>query len=426
MFKEAVQFKNVTYVSATPVEREYWFKEMDGLEEWKIDWPDIQPINTFKVRSASPVRASAMLCRNRIIDGVGANYHLFFNSVKGIVEVILLAGLKPENCRVICANTQENKDKLPEGFSISTPGDEVRTINFYTSTCFEGCDILDTNGRTFIICDPNRPNSILDISTSIRQICGRIRNTDYKNQLTIIFNTTRYEDADTFEAYKAGVDEEVRKASMNAEGLNMMDADFRNQIIAKIKDFDAPFISVDDETGQISVNYDMVHLDLVSYKNIHEVFGTVANLDAELEKNNFNTVGNIYADTKFVELMSTEHLSFKNCCEEYSTIKSQQGNFVFKEDERLVRLRNICPEACNAVDKLTIEEVRRMKYHKQNIHNRLIKEDGKKQDVKIKRELDRRFHKYEAYPIPTIKKVLAEVYSIVGLEKTPVATDLRQ
>ena len=37
VFKEAVQFKNVTYLSATPVEREYWFKEMEGLEEWKIE-----------------------------------------------------------------------------------------------------------------------------------------------------------------------------------------------------------------------------------------------------------------------------------------------------------------------------------------------------------------------------------------------------
>ena len=350
---------------------------------------------------------------------------MFMNSVKGICEVIQLAGLTPENCRVVCANTKDNKDKLPPGFKISSPGDQVKTINFYTSTCFEGCDILDTNGRTFIICDPNRTNTLLDITTSMRQICGRIRNTRYKHDMTIIFNTTRYEDADTFEAYEARVKEEVQKAEKNARGLNEMDEEFRNQIIAKIKEFDAPFITVDDN-GQIIVNRDMVNLDLVSYNIVHEVFGTLDNLDAELEKNNFNVVDMVYADNNFVGLMSTERISFKDCCEEYDSIKSKQGIFVFNEDERLVRLRNLCPEACKAVDKLGIDEIRRMKYHKQNIHNKMVGQSGTLQDVKIKKELDRRFSKYEAYSIPIVKSVLREVYSIVGLDKKPVATDLQK
>ena len=350
---------------------------------------------------------------------------MFMNSVKGISEVIQLGGLKPEDCRVICSNKQANKEKLPEGFEISSPDDPVKTINFYTSTCFEGCDILDPNGRTFIICDPNRKNTLLDISTSMRQICGRIRNTRYKHDMTVIFNTTRYEDADTFEAYKARVEEEVRKADKNVKGLNEMDEDFRKQIIAKIKEFDAPFITV-DENDQIIVDHDMVNLDLFSYKNIHEIFGTLDNFDAELERNNFSIVEQICADNQFVELMTTEKISFKDCCEEYDSIKSQQGIYVFNEDERLVRLRNLCPEACLAVDKLGIDEVRRMKFHKQNIHRKLISVSGVQQDVKIKRELDHRLNKFEAYSIPTIKKILREVYSDVGLDKKPVATDLKR
>ena len=426
VFREATRFRLVTYLSATPVDREYWFKEMSNLKEWKIEWPDARPVKTHKVRTTSPVKTAAILCKNRIIDGVGANYHMFMNSVKGISEVIQLAGLKPENCRIICANTSANKSKLPEGFDISSPGNPVKTINFYTSTCFEGCDIYDPNGRTFIICDPNRKNTILDISTSMRQICGRIRNTRYKHDMTIIFNTTRYEDADTFEAYKARVEEEVRKAEKNAKGLNELDADFRNQIIAKIREFDAPFISIDDDSGLISVNHDMVNLDLVSYKNIHEIFGALATFDEELERNNFHIVQSIYADTQFVELMTTERMNYKDCCEQYAELKAKQGIYVFNEDERMVRLRNLNPEACNAIDLLGIDEVRRMKYHKQNIHRQLVKESTLPQKVKIKRELDTRLNKFEAYTIPTIKKTLGEIYGDVGLGKTPKATDLSE
>ena len=33
LLKEAKQFQNVTYVSATPITKEYWFDEMLGLDE---------------------------------------------------------------------------------------------------------------------------------------------------------------------------------------------------------------------------------------------------------------------------------------------------------------------------------------------------------------------------------------------------------
>lgn len=340
VLREATKFNRVTYLSATPVDRDYWFPEMASLREWKIEWQDARLIRTHRIKTTSPVKTAAILCKNRIKDRVGANYHLFMNSVKGISDVIEAAGLTPENCRIVCANNEENKGKLPLGFGISLPGGKVKEINFYTSTCFEGCDIYDTNGRTFIICDPHRVNTLLDISTSMRQICGRIRKSEYKDDMTIIFNTIRYEDADTFEDYKARLDEEVKKAARNAKGLNEMDEDLRKQIIEKIREFDAPFITIDDD-GLISVNHDMVNLDLFTYKNIHEIFGTLDRLDDELEKNDFHIVEKVHADNQFIELMTVERKSYKDVCEEYATIKAQQGIYCFREDERLVRLRNL-------------------------------------------------------------------------------------
>lgn len=37
LLAEAKRFKTVTYMSATPIDREYWFPEMQGLQEMKID-----------------------------------------------------------------------------------------------------------------------------------------------------------------------------------------------------------------------------------------------------------------------------------------------------------------------------------------------------------------------------------------------------
>ena len=36
LLNEAKQFGNVTYLSATPIERKYWFPEMSGLQERRI------------------------------------------------------------------------------------------------------------------------------------------------------------------------------------------------------------------------------------------------------------------------------------------------------------------------------------------------------------------------------------------------------
>lgn len=348
---------------------------------------------------------------------------MFFNSVRGISNVISLAGLTPENTKVVCANNKDNQAKLPEGFKISSPNDPPKTINFYTSTCFEGCDIFDPIGRTFIICDPHRPNSLLDISTSMLQICGRIRDNEmYKDDMTIIFNTTRYEEEDTLEAYLARQKKDIEEADQIARALNEAPERFRNQLIARIKEFDAPFIS--EEEGKIIVDKNMINLDIVSYGIVHGLFKTQVNLDAGLYENGFNIVDSVRADSDFVDLMTTDRISFKDCCEKYAEIKPKPGTFSFLEDERLIRLRNLCPEACDAVDRIGIEEIRKMKYHKQNIHRRLVGEDGRPQDLKIKRELDLRFNKFEAYSIPDIKKILGEIYTDVGLDKTPVATDL--
>ena len=346
------------------------------------------------------------------------------NSVKGISKIISKAGLTPENCRIICSDNRTNRSNLPEGFTISTVNDPVKTINFYTSTAFEGCDIFDEKGRTFIICDPHRSNTLLDISTSMLQICGRLRNSIYKGELTLIYDTTRYEDAETLDDYMAKIEEETENAKKDVEGLNQCTPQFRKKIASLLKDYDAPFIRL--ENDKLTVDQNMINLDIVNYKIIHGNYRTQVNLDAELTENGFDLGKNYYADASYVELMSTNRMSFKDCCETYAENKQEQGIFFIGENEKLIRLKALCPEACEAVDKLGIEEIRKMKYHKSNIRRKLTSLCGEAQEIKIKKELDRRLQKFIPYTIPQIKKTLGEIYADVHLNKKPMATDLNK
>lgn len=366
------------------------------------------------------------MCMNRIKDGTGPNYHMFMNSVKGIADIIGKAKLTPDNSRVVCANTGKNKSKLPDGFTISSANDPVKTINFYTSTCFEGCDLIDENSRTFIICDPNRPTTVLDISTSMLQICGRIRNSRNKGEMTLIYNTTRYEEEESLDLYMKRIEAEVAEAHEDIDWLNNgPDTKLRRQLLLELKDFDAPFILY--ENGEIKIDQAMIHLDIINYKILHGLFATQVNLDNEFDKNNIDIASNRYdADARYVKLMATPRISFKDCCERYAELKPQPEIFRFNEDEQLTRLRFLCPEACKAVDKLGIETLREMKFQKTNVLRKMASICDDAQGLKIKRELDRRLSKYQAYTVGEIKKVLGEVYMDCGFSKKPVATDLER
>ncbi len=162
----------------------------------------------------------AGICRNRIAGGGDENYHIFLNSTEGIGNIIRTAGLTPDNARVICSQNedtmQKNLDKLPAGFSISKALDEVRTINFYTSACFEGQDIIDPKGRSFIVSHAGKDHTKLDISTTFIQICGRIRQSDYNDEIVHFYSTNRYLNDVTLEEFEQATYRAVEEAEQDA------------------------------------------------------------------------------------------------------------------------------------------------------------------------------------------------------------------
>ncbi|KAA3139964.1 hypothetical protein F2A05_11460, partial [Alistipes onderdonkii] len=86
-------------------------------------------------------------CRKVLDKGLPHNLHIFVNSVEFTTKVIDLAKLTPEQVKVVCSvsgdNGENNQRKLGKDYPIGQPSDPVKKINFYTSTCFEGCDIYD-------------------------------------------------------------------------------------------------------------------------------------------------------------------------------------------------------------------------------------------------------------------------------------------
>ena len=144
------------------------------------------------------------------------NLHIFVNSVEFIAKVIDLAKLTPDKVKVVCStsgeNSENNQRKLGKDYPIGQPSDPVRKINFYTSTCFEGCDLYDKNGVTFIVSDGNKSHTLLDISTLFTQICGRLRDSKYKGEIIHVYSTTKYSRDVTLDEFVAATKKTLQEA----------------------------------------------------------------------------------------------------------------------------------------------------------------------------------------------------------------------
>lgn len=110
----------------------------------------------------------------------------------------------------------------------------MKKVNFYTSTCFEGCDIYDERGRVYIVSDGNKRHTQLDISTLLIQICGRIRNSVY-NDITHIFSYTRYKGDITVEEFEQKTLQDYEQSKRMIEELNQMDEKVRLKVIKELK-----------------------------------------------------------------------------------------------------------------------------------------------------------------------------------------------
>jgi len=237
VLKEAPKFREKTYMTATPIEEKYLFDDFKNLPVVEVVWPNVRKIKVIPQQTNNTQRCIAKTITKVLNNQMFGNLHIFVNSVDFIARVVKRLRLQPEQVKIVCSkNTgtgggKTNQQKLGADYQIATSLDPVKRINFYTSTCFEGCDIFDPEGRIYIISDGNRQTTQIDISTLLIQICGRVRNTKYKD-ITHVFSKTRYSGAvSSVEEYEEIVMRDFLKSKIKIKELNDLELDTRKMVI---------------------------------------------------------------------------------------------------------------------------------------------------------------------------------------------------
>lgn len=379
-------FKEVTYMTATPIEEEFILKELKNMPIKEVQWENTATVSIKSIATNRPINEVCRLINDTINDKSFGNLHFFVNSVEFIVDTIKKTNLKSEQVRIICSNNstkgkgrKSNQKKLGDNYLIEDTIAPVKKINFYTSTAFEGCDIYDEQGKTYIVSDKYKSHTLLDISTLIIQICGRIRNSKYQLEATHIFTETRYNKFLSLDEFKQNTQRQLEDTKRFVNDINNIPEESRKTTIGLIEKKNKEGLNekyIFNNNNYLEVDENLLNLDIVNFKITNHLYQSRITLRDEYMKYGFNITEEqkiIYTDKLKTNLKAK--ISFKDLFEEYVLLREEQPHvfhFGNPQDRRSL-IEKEKPIIKEAYEIMGIERVREMKYNVTNIKREIFK-----------------------------------------------------
>jgi hypothetical protein len=447
------QFKNVTYMTATPIEEEFLLDELLHLPIVGVQWEGSIKVKLTPVETNNPKLEVIRRIKDAIAGKIFGNLHFFVNSVEFIATVLKVLNIDPSLVRVICSNNahpgrgcKTNQSKLGSTYIIDSINSEVKKINFYTSTAFEGCDIYDEDGKVIIVSDNYKNHTLLDISTLIVQICGRIRNTKYRDNIEHIFNTGEnlYHNCSSLEEFKAASIKAMKDANEVITDFNNMSDNTKSKFITGFKKnglegFNIRYVGINE--NNLFVDNNLIKLDIVNYKTYKHMYKNCVTVRAEYDKTSAIELNDsklsLYTSDKLAKTTNAKVL-FKDVFNEYVALRKiySKGQFTFGEvpvignaKERIDIIEQERPLVEIAYNLLGVDRVKELDYSTTKIKRELtVTNTNTSEDTKIIKLLG--LSEGSVIPVSEAKSKLQEAYDILGLKdkygkiKKATASDL--
>lgn len=227
LLRNYTRFRSWVFMTATPVADEAIPTEIEHLPVVTVDWEDAVPITVRAQRVGRGLDDVVRLIALKHLDGrLEGNAYFFYNSVQAITRIVkslIESGVcGPDDVRIIAADKNDAyvKRNGHPGLSIGSTGDcanSPKKLNFLTSKAFEGCDIYDRVGVTYVIADGQKKYTRLEIHTQIPQIVNRIRNSKYRDVAHLLFTESFTKDARTKEEFLEYISEGLARETAYLE-----------------------------------------------------------------------------------------------------------------------------------------------------------------------------------------------------------------
>lgn len=405
-----ISFPLVSYISATPIDKEFLPKELVNLPYTQLEWENISPVQVEPHQTARPLYAATCIIEKfrtgtmDIINGHKPETAYFYvNSVTMIREILDKSEMLSSECRIICSNSPENKKKLGD-YDISTSLDPEKMFNFVTSCAFKGVDIYSDLGVAFVISNNRNKNTLISIDTDIYQVCGRIRTetNPFRNIIFHIFNENPL--LMTREEFDALVESKTRTTNNWLSGYNKVNDEEKE---ALAKGFtDESYLAIDEE-GKVYFDELLVLLEKRIFKDVIEVY-----------KNGLS-VNSFYENSNRFELATTKSLKL-------NFMVSKNAKNIIKAycngDIDLDSASKLCSLIDESKELMTKEDYKRLCFQPSKIRTEL---NNRKSGDIINSQIKAKF-KSGFYPSKDIKIVLTNLYKDLGMDKKAKASDLEK
>ena len=473
-FKSEVEFDfveylqdcpNVLYLSATPMLDKYLEKvdTFKNLHFFQIDWSDTNVVDTLILQRKFTTSLTKE-CEKIIDLYLGGKFPstytpdcrivfskevvFYFNSVSSIIRVIKNKKLTPSQVNIICADDQNNKNKLGtlsrtlgyntrkgEGFKIGRiplKNEPNKMFTFCTKAAYIGSDFYSDNASSFVFADPNIKSLALDISLDLPQIVGRQRNREnpFKNNIIIFYRTIRKTEMESYDLFLEKQNDRKSATDILLSEFDKMSIEGKQKYIQKLKSdievskYENDYVSISKKTGEpvynsfIEISQERAwevsqkdYQDKISVtKSLESLTSNVSEYRSKLEKEvqdfllyDFNTTGIFEKKMKaYCEFM------------DYLGKNKDEASDIFyyiTKDSRFRKYYNFYgTKGCKA-----------LKCQEKSLEQGMINES---KDDELSSVVHKRFQVNSRYTLNEIKSTLQDIYRDLGITSKPKATDL--
>lgn len=439
-------FKSYVFLTATPTKRDYFPDLIGHLPLCTIEWDNVKAVKFNLQRIDKGVglnRALFGLCYDYLTGKTEGNAHIFYNSVTEIVDVIKkIQDIKDkdgnsvfskDDIRIICADS--NKEYLQrklgrEWGKISKITDPVAKVNVMTASCFEGSDIYDEDGQTYIIINGVRDSTKVDFHVLIPQIVGRIRDSKRNEHINILVGNLPEAARLTREQWINHVNKSLQNSKDVLNDLTTVKLTEASRLQLR-KAALADKYTFEDREGKLYISDVALKAELQAYEALQATYVVREVKGAEMSADGYSaTFRELLTDESkhdtfahipvgIAKLLSNSTQCFADTMKEYC--EARDAEITFLSD--LVDVKD--PIFKKYYDLLGHEKIKAIRYREADIkHEYQQAFTIDKKESKIKLLLD-----YKPNDIITksdLKARIQEVYKELGIEKLAKATHITE
>lgn len=381
-------FPNVTCMTATPLEKKYFFDEIKDLPVIKVNYdgffsknPNYEDFKRRVVLKKCGYLAPAVIkiVKDHLENKAFGNAHIFVNSVDFIAQKVLKpimeesddVSLFKDKIRVVCGDTETNEKKIRKAVSslykegeilkdahnvnkalvideaimdkmrsyayygdyVSSINSPTKRINFYTKTAWLGADIFDQSGQIYIISDGAKRHTMADISTAYIQILGRIRDSR-NNKVIHLYSENRYL-SDSEDGELTAFEEDMENREENREDFLQAFSKLKNKKDSKqffnLAVLESSVYLAMNKDGELQYDKYLQWNDEISYKIVNGQYRNGANLAKSIIKNGWEVSNDIDSEAEKLIKKNYQRISFKKVFEEYVSLQRGSVQSLFPD-----------------------------------------------------------------------------------------------